>query len=352
MSLLSEAATLACPKRMHYGPCGGVEADGSCEVPGLRCVFVDAPPPEWDGIRGPAGRAPDPAERPPAPAGQEMRQLLAQRPVVVGDLPARPLDVDSIRACAEVVRDHVDAVLLGDSGWARVQLSPAYRAHLVLQEGVPVWSGLNCRDRNRVALEGELAALAEVGVSAVHCVTGDHTATGHRPDAAPVFDLDAPQLAALARAAGHLVSVGESPASPPTRWRADRLAVKAAAGAEVCFVNHAGGAEPVRRFVEDCRSQSVEATFIACVPLVTDRGSAELLRTFTSLVTPPGYLDAILAASDPYTTGIAAAVDLGRQLLDIPGVRGINVSGGPVAGGEVGFAEAMAEVAERLRVTS
>ncbi len=34
---------MGCPKELRNGPCGGVGADGSCEVyPGLRCVWVDA----------------------------------------------------------------------------------------------------------------------------------------------------------------------------------------------------------------------------------------------------------------------------------------------------------------------
>ena len=34
---------MGCPKELRNGPCGGVGADGSCEVyPGLRCVWVEA----------------------------------------------------------------------------------------------------------------------------------------------------------------------------------------------------------------------------------------------------------------------------------------------------------------------
>lgn len=35
-----------CPKTIRNGPCGGVRADGNCEVkPEMKCVWVDA----WDG---------------------------------------------------------------------------------------------------------------------------------------------------------------------------------------------------------------------------------------------------------------------------------------------------------------
>ena len=34
---------MGCPKELRNGPCGGVGADGSCEVyPERRCVWVDA----------------------------------------------------------------------------------------------------------------------------------------------------------------------------------------------------------------------------------------------------------------------------------------------------------------------
>ncbi|MGZ6874678.1 MAG: methylenetetrahydrofolate reductase C-terminal domain-containing protein, partial [Blastococcus sp.] len=30
-----------CPKRMVFGPCGGVRDDGGCELADHRCVFLD-----------------------------------------------------------------------------------------------------------------------------------------------------------------------------------------------------------------------------------------------------------------------------------------------------------------------
>jgi len=88
--------------------------------------------------------------------------------------------------------------------------------------------------------------------------------------------------------------------------------------------------------------------FIACVPIVIDHESAALLRTFTALVLPEGYLDRILAARDPFTEGISAAVELGREMLQIRGVRGINLSGGAAPGREAWFSEALARISDEL----
>ncbi|GAA4971148.1 hypothetical protein GCM10025792_13040 [Pseudonocardia tropica] len=200
-----------------------------------------------------------------------------------------------------------------------------------------------------MALEGELAALAAVGVGGVHCVTGDHPAVGHRVDAQPVFDLDSTELAALARSAGLLVSVSETPLGPPTSARPSRLVEKAHAGAQVCFVNHAGGAEPVERFVSEVSAVlGSDMSFIACVPLLLDRESAELLAGFPGLALPPLYAEGVLGSRDPRRAGIDAAIRLATELLEIPGVRGIDISSSPLAGRELPTATSIAEVGRAL----
>ena len=279
-----------------------------------------------------------------------MRALLASRPIVVADFPARALDAQSLRSVAELLVNRVDVALAGDSGHARVQFPPSYRAALIQSTGLAAWMGITTRDRNRVALEGELAALSHIGVAGVHSITGDHPLVGSRPDAKAVFDLDSTELAALARSAGHLVSVAEAPLSPPTANRAARLAEKQRAGAELCFVNHAGGVAPVAAFLEQARNVGVELGFIPCVPVIVDAGSAELIRGFTSLALPEGYVESIVSAADPYEAGIAAATELSLRFLELPGVVGVDLSGGAGAGLELSFAEALAEIAEGIGV--
>ena len=41
------ACPMSCPKQLRNGPCGGVSAEGNCEVyPTERCVWVIAYPPQ------------------------------------------------------------------------------------------------------------------------------------------------------------------------------------------------------------------------------------------------------------------------------------------------------------------
>ena len=82
--------------------------------------------------------------------------------------------------------------------------------------------------------------------------------------------------------------------------------------------------------------------------VVVDHASADVLESFTTLAVPDGFLARIRGAADPRAEGIALAVALAEEMLAIPGVVGVNLSGGR-DGGEESFAEAQAEIARRLR---
>jgi 5,10-methylenetetrahydrofolate reductase len=355
---------------MAHGPCAGVDADGACEVPGFgTCTFLGVRAADWPYARSLGATPPGPdaglngvANARPHPTVAAFRAAAATRPVVVADLPAAPLSAASLRASAAALAGAADACLLGDHGGARVQFPPSYRARLLADEGLAAWVGLNCRDRNRVAIEGEIAACLDAGAVAVHCVTGDHPALGHRPDAAAVFDLDSVDLVALAAAAtardgGALCSVAHAPATPPTDRRLARLLTKIDMGADVVFVDHCGGAGPVAAAVGELRAAGFGGLVLACVPVVTTAASAAVVASFAGDRLPAGYLDRITGGTagltaaeitEIETAGIAEGTELAERMLEIPGVDGVNLSGGAPPGQEVALAAAMAEIARRV----
>ena len=51
-----------------------------------------------------------------------------------------------------------------------------------------------CRDRNRIAIQGDVLGAAAMGVANILCLTGDGVQAGDQPGALPVFDLDSISL--------------------------------------------------------------------------------------------------------------------------------------------------------------
>ncbi len=329
---------VGCPKRMVYGPCGGVRDDLTCEVAPVPCPFTaDRRPVPWPAALG----------HPPPPTAPLLDRVAAG-PVIVTDLPSRPFDRALLVETTEVLAPSCDALLVGEHQH-RPDLPPTLMAAVVAGAGGRPIVTLSCRDRNRVVLEQELGGLATGDVEAVLCVTGDGRAPGIRPEVTQVFDLDGTRLAALAAAEGLTAVVPESPGAPPRGLRPARLAQKQAAGARLAVLNHVGSVGAVRDFAAAAGAAGATLPLLAAVAVYTDRRSADVLTRFPGLHLDPQAVARVLGADDPLAAGIDAAVDEALALLAVDGVAGVNISGLGSAEGELAAARVKATVGRELR---
>ena len=106
--------------------------------------------------------------------------------------------LDAVQRALRAVRGCVDASNATDNTAAHAHASPLAVAIALKQLGMEPVMQLVCRDRNRLALQAEIAGAALHGIENICCLTGDDVTAGDEPEARRVFDLDSIQLLAIA----------------------------------------------------------------------------------------------------------------------------------------------------------
>jgi len=99
----------------------------------------------------------------------------------------------------DLLKDKVDGMNVTDHQ-SSVMRFPSLGGALLVKEmgGEPILQ-MTCRDRNRLALQGDLFFAASRGINNVLCLTGDSVILGDHKEAKGVFDLDSSQLLAAIR---------------------------------------------------------------------------------------------------------------------------------------------------------
>ena len=96
------------------------------------------------------------------------------------------------------LKNVADAVNLTDSPGAKVHMSALTAAIILIQNGIEPILQLTVRDRNRLALQGDLIGASALGVHNILCLSGDDPKIGDQPDTVAVNDIDSLTLIATA----------------------------------------------------------------------------------------------------------------------------------------------------------
>jgi methylenetetrahydrofolate reductase (NADPH) len=236
----------------------------------------------------------------------------------------------------------VDAVNATDNTSAHAHAAPLAVAIALKDCGVEPVMQLVCRDRNRLALEADIVGAAMHGIENLCCLTGDDVTAGDEPETRRVFDLDAPQLVAVARtlAGGHYLSgrllepaprlfVGavENPGAPPVEHRVARARKKADAGARFLQLQICFAPEHLERFMREAHATGLSER-VALIPSICIVRSALALRfvdeKVPGIAVPPETIARVEAAADQQRECFELAFELAEHARALPGVAGLH----------------------------
>ena len=277
------------------------------------------------------------------------RVLRSGRFAVTAELnPPDSADSEAVYERALVLAEVCDGINATDASGAHVHMSSVGVCALLTRAGYEPVLQVSCRDKNRIAIQGDLLGAAAMGVRNVLCLTGDGVETGDQPEAKPVFDLDSISLlrmACILRDKGRFLSgrplevaprlflgAASNPFAPPHDFRPLRLAKKAAAGADFIQTQYCFDVPRLREFMARVRDLGLhEKVFILVgVGPLRSAKAAEWIRTNVPGVhIPDALIERVRGAGNgkQRAEGKRICVEIIQQVRDIEGVSGVHVMG-------------------------
>ena len=125
--------------------------------------------------------------------------------------PPDSADPEDVYKRARVFDGYVDAINATDGSGANCHMSSIAVCALLTRVGYAPIMQISCRDKNRIAIQGDILGGAAMGVCNMLCLTGDGVQAGDHPQAKPVFDLDCVSLLEIARDLRDRASLSERP---------------------------------------------------------------------------------------------------------------------------------------------
>lgn len=260
-------------------------------------------------------------------------------------VPPRSGSPEPVDQQARELVGYADAVNVTDNPTASAHMSPVAGAGIVSRAGLEPTVQLTVRDRNRLALAGDLMGAWALGARNVLCLTGDPLAIGDEPEASFVGDIGLLELVSLAstlRAEGRLPS-GVEIADPPRyfvgvsdtpileHYDPTRLEVKLDAGAHFVMTQIAYNVDRLGAWADVMRPRGLfeRATVLVGVAPLRSAKQARYMDEHLPGVHVPADLLAALEDAGPEAEalGTEQCVEVVTAVQKIPGIAGVHVMG-------------------------
>lgn len=242
------------------------------------------------------------------------------------------------------LRGLATAVNVTDGASSKAHLSSLAAAHFLVRNRIEPVLQMTCRDRNRLALQGDLLGALALGVRNVLVLRGDDPAAGDQPEAKPVFDLDTVGTLAMAhrmRSEHRLPSgtaikgpiklvlgAAETPVDPPRDWRPAGLFAKAEAGADFVQTQFCMDMAVVRRYAARLLDLGIAQRLpilVGVAPIPSARSARWMREKLRGTLIPDEIVGRLEHAANPKREGKKICVEILQQLAEIPGIAGAHV---------------------------
>ncbi|MEM7359178.1 MAG: methylenetetrahydrofolate reductase [Pseudomonadota bacterium] len=251
---------------------------------------------------------------------------------------------DEVYRRAQLFDGVADAINATDGSGANCHMSSMAVCALLSHIGYSPILQVSCRDRNRIAIQGDILGAAAMGVCNVLALTGDDVSAGDHPEAKPVFDLDSVSLLTTIRTlrveskflSGRKIDVAPNlfagstinPFVPPIENRVMQLQKKIEAGARFIQTQYCFDMDGLKSMMKRAVDMGLteKAFILPGVGTLASAKTAKWLRTnVPGVFIPDEVIKRLEGAENQKAEGQKICVELMQQVKEIEGVSGVHV---------------------------
>ncbi|HBC96876.1 MAG TPA: 5,10-methylenetetrahydrofolate reductase [Clostridium sp.] len=244
--------------------------------------------------------------------------------------PPKGTDLSHLIECANKVKGRVHAVNVTDFQSATLKATSLATCKILKDEGLEPVLQITGRDRNRIAIQGELLSAGIFGIENVLALTGDYTGVGDHPGAKPVYDLDSVgilQVASTLAAGKDMSGNGLSgipkfylgacvtPKYEPLELQIIKMRKKIKAGAKFFQTQAVYDIDTLKEFKEKTKDLDAKI-MIGIVPLKSAGMARYMNKNVPGIFVPDELIDRIKNAEDKTKEGIKIAGEFIRMIKE------------------------------------
>ena len=258
--------------------------------------------------------------------------------------PPDSADPQDVYDRAAIFDGWVDGINAVDASGANCHMSSVGICALLTRMGYAPIMQIACRDKNRIAIQGDVLGGAAMGVANMLCLTGDGVQAGDQPGAKPVFDLDCMSLLETVRImrdngkflSGRKLSTPPqvflgaaiNPFAPPYDFRPYRLGKKIEAGAQFVQSQYCFDVPMFRDYMAKVRDLGFHEKCFILVgvgPLASAKTAKWIRSNVPGIHIPDSIIARLEGAQDQKKEGKQLCIDIINEVKEIEGVSGVHV---------------------------
>lgn len=228
--------------------------------------------------------------------------------------PPKGCDFTEQLEVAELLKGKVDAVNVTDMQSACLKASSLGLCIKLQQNGIDAIVQITGRDRNRMAIQGDVLSASAFGINTVLALTGDHPTVGDCKESKPVYDLDSVGILkmltemeqtgtdcggnALSSTPKLFKGAVVTPVYDPLPLQISKLKKKVAAGAQFIQTQGIFDMDSLKHFMQEVRAAGITVPIMAGIIPLKTAGMAKFMNAnVPGIQVPQWMIDRLEAAA-------------------------------------------------------